>query len=150
MLCRCSSYLQTTTNTSTLNEGESREVWILLFSVVILFDYNVSTIILSPIVAKCDLAERVALFPRKTFLHWNKRGVIGSTHVKFEVRWINEKDFIFVRCHEHLTLPCLLSAVNRCFYKTFSLLLQHIKPTLNWNWATFIRYITLKKFLHKW
>ena len=42
-------------------------MWILLFSVVTLFEYNVSTIILSPIVAKCDLA----LFSRKTFLQIN-------------------------------------------------------------------------------
>ena len=68
------SYLQTTTNTPTLKEGESREVWILLFSVVTLFEYNVSTIILSPIVAKGGLAGRVALFPRKTFLHINGAG----------------------------------------------------------------------------
>ena len=56
----------------TLNEGEGREVWILLFFVVTLFEYNVSTIILSPIVAKCDLAGRVALFPRKTILEINR------------------------------------------------------------------------------
>ena len=47
-------------------------MWILLFSVVTLFEYNVSTIILSPIVAKCDLAGRVALFPRKTILEINR------------------------------------------------------------------------------
>ena len=58
----------------TLNKGEGREVWILLFSVVTLFEYNVSTIILSPIVAKCDLAGRVALFPRKTILEINRAG----------------------------------------------------------------------------
>ena len=46
--------------TPTLNEGEGREVWILLFSLVTTFEYNVSTIVLSPIVAKCDLAGRVA------------------------------------------------------------------------------------------
>ena len=56
----------------TLNEGEGREVWILLFSVVTLFEYNVSTIILSPIGAKCDLAGRVTLFPRKTILEINR------------------------------------------------------------------------------
>ena len=57
--------------TPTLNEGEGREVGILLFSVVTMFEYNVSTIILSPIVAKCVLAGRVALFPRKTILQIN-------------------------------------------------------------------------------
>ena len=55
----------------TLNEGEGREVWILLFSVVTLSEYNVSSIILSPIVAKCDLAGRMALFPRKITLQIN-------------------------------------------------------------------------------
>ena len=49
MLCPCSSYLQKTTNTPTLNGGDRGGVRILLFSEVTLFKYNVSTI-LSPIV----------------------------------------------------------------------------------------------------
>ena len=46
----CSSYLQKTTNTPTLNGGGRGGVRILLFSEVTPFEYNVSTI-LSPIVA---------------------------------------------------------------------------------------------------
>ena len=49
MLCRCSSFLFKITNTLFLNGGEG-EGWIPLFSVVTLFEYNVSTI-LSPIFA---------------------------------------------------------------------------------------------------
>ena len=49
MLGPCSSYLQKTTNTRTLNGGDREGVGILLFSEVTLFKYNVSTI-LSPIV----------------------------------------------------------------------------------------------------
>ena len=49
LLCQCSSYLQKTTNTPTLNEGDRGGVWIVLFSEVTLLEYNVSTI-LSPIV----------------------------------------------------------------------------------------------------
>ena len=49
LLCRCSSYLQKTTNTPTLNGGDRGGVWIVLFSEVTLLEYNVSTI-LSPIV----------------------------------------------------------------------------------------------------
>ena len=41
MLCRCSSYLQKTTNTPTLNGGNNGGVRILLFSEVTLFEYNV-------------------------------------------------------------------------------------------------------------
>ena len=47
-LCPCSSYLQKTTNTPTLNGGDRGGVRILLFSKVTLVNYNVSTI-LSPI-----------------------------------------------------------------------------------------------------
>ena len=52
VLCRCSSYLQKTTNTATLNGGGGYMggVWILLFSEGTIFEYKVS-IILSPIVA---------------------------------------------------------------------------------------------------
>ena len=49
LLCRCSSYLQKTTNTPTLNGGDRGGVWIVSFSEVTLLEYNVSTI-LSPIV----------------------------------------------------------------------------------------------------
>ena len=49
LLCRCSSYLQKTTNIPTLNGGDRGGVWIVLFSEVTLLEYNVSTI-LSPIV----------------------------------------------------------------------------------------------------
>ena len=45
MLCRCSSCLQKTTNTPTLNGGGRGGVWILLFSEVTLFEDNVSTIL---------------------------------------------------------------------------------------------------------
>ena len=45
MLCRCSSYLKKTTNTPTLNGGDRGRVRILLFCEVILFEYNVSTIL---------------------------------------------------------------------------------------------------------
>ena len=49
MLCPCSSCLQKTTNTPTLNGGDRGWVRIPLFSETTLFKYNVSTI-LSPIV----------------------------------------------------------------------------------------------------
>ena len=49
MIYRCSSYLQKTTNTPTLNGGGRGGVRIVLFSNVTLFEYNVSAI-LSPIV----------------------------------------------------------------------------------------------------
>ena len=45
MLCRCSSYLQKTTNTPTLNGGDRGGMWIFLFSQVTIFEDNVSTII---------------------------------------------------------------------------------------------------------
>ena len=48
MLCHCSRYLKETTNTPTLNGGDRGGLQILLFSEVILFEHNVSTI-LSPI-----------------------------------------------------------------------------------------------------
>ena len=40
---QCSSYLEKTTNTPTLNGGDQGGVWILLYFEVTLFDYNVST-----------------------------------------------------------------------------------------------------------
>ena len=49
MLCPCSSYLEKTTNTPTLNGGDRGGVRILLFSEITLLKNNVSTI-LSPIV----------------------------------------------------------------------------------------------------
>ena len=57
MLCRCSSYLQKTTNTPTLKGGDRGGAKILLFSEVTLFEYNVSTI-LTPIAAYCKRRER--------------------------------------------------------------------------------------------
>ena len=45
MLCRCSRYLKKTTNTPTLNGGDRGGVQILLFSEVVLFEHNVSTIL---------------------------------------------------------------------------------------------------------
>ena len=50
MFCHCSSNLQKTTNTLTLNGGEGKGCGNFLFSKVTLFEYNVSTILL-PIVA---------------------------------------------------------------------------------------------------
>ena len=44
MLCHCSSYLQKTKNSPPLNGEEEVGVWILLFSEVNLFEYNVSNI----------------------------------------------------------------------------------------------------------
>ena len=63
MLCHCSRYLKETTNTPTLNGGDRGGLQILLFSEVILFEHNVSTI-LSPIVGTfpivfCLLALRL-------------------------------------------------------------------------------------------
>ena len=66
MLCHCSSYLKKTTNTPTLNNGGDRGgVRILLFCEVILFGYNVLTI-LSQIVGTfsivfCLLALRLSM-----------------------------------------------------------------------------------------
>ena len=65
MFCRCSSYLQKTTNTPTLNGG----VRIVLFSEVTLFECNVSTI-LSPIVGGWCINFGTIMFPayyRQTF-----------------------------------------------------------------------------------
>jgi len=45
MWCRCSNYLQKTTNTPTLSGGDRGGVWILLFSEVNLLEDNVSTIL---------------------------------------------------------------------------------------------------------
>ena len=59
MLGPCSSYLQKTTNTPTLNGGDGGGVRILLFSEVALFMYNVSTI-LSPIVVYWLRCQSVA------------------------------------------------------------------------------------------
>ena len=63
MLCRCSHYLKKKTNTPTLNGWERGGVRILLFSEVILFEYNVSTILLLIVglfsIAFCLLAFRL-------------------------------------------------------------------------------------------
>ncbi|KAM7434819.1 hypothetical protein ABFA07_015144 [Porites harrisoni] len=65
MLCPCSSYLQKTTNTPTLNGGDRGGVRIRLFSEVTLFKYNVSTI-LSPIVAFAEAMSDNASLTEQT------------------------------------------------------------------------------------
>ena len=63
MLCRCLSYLKKTTNTPTLNGGDRGGLRILLFSEVIVFEYNVSTILLQIVgtfsIVFCLLALRI-------------------------------------------------------------------------------------------
>ena len=59
MLCRCSSYLQKTTNTPTLKGGDRGGAKILLFSEVTLFEYNVSTILMRlQLTGVCKRRER--------------------------------------------------------------------------------------------
>ena len=66
MLCRCSSYLQKTTNTPTLNGGDRGGVWIVLFAGVTLLEYKVSTI-LSPIVELNEVDHFFCNFFTKLF-----------------------------------------------------------------------------------
>ena len=89
MLCPCSSYQKKTTNTPTLNGGDSGGVRILLFSEVTLFKYNVSTI-LSPIVASSRITPLAVIMTftfvsvevAGTYISNGKCFILGTTAPK--------------------------------------------------------------------
>ena len=93
MLCRCSSYLQKTTNTPTLNGGEGEGVWILLFSKVTLFEYSAWKKIL---ISRVDDSSSVIWIPSPQKHHLpigQVKNKIHSSMAKFTSCWLLDTPF---------------------------------------------------------
>ena len=68
MLCRCSSHLQKSINTPTLNGGDRGGVRILVFYEVTLFEYNVSKISLPIVAPRTKLYESTDILSSRVSL----------------------------------------------------------------------------------
>ena len=124
MLGPCSSFLQKTTNTPTLNGGDRGVVRILLFSEVTLFKYNVSTI-LSPTVASelGFVSENAQKYMRKGSDHHKTMSVLRVAHIGL---W---KEMLIPYIRDRLESGSPEISVNDYLYKWM--------PEVGWKSATY-------------